>query len=63
MQISEIGLRPAKQTGRRRNITVKEGVATRVGDFLVTVKLRGRHGKRGEFRVRLEEVAGMKGEP
>lgn len=53
----------AKRTGRRHNITVKEGVTQRVGDFLVTVKRRNRHGKCGEFRVRVEEVAEMKIEP
>lgn len=54
------GLKPtakvAKRTRRRHNITVKEGVTQRVGNFLVTVKRRSRHGKCGEFRVRVEEM-------
>lgn len=55
--------KPVKRTGRRHNITVKEGVTQRVGDFLVTVKRRNRHGKCGEFRVRVEEVVETYCEP
>lgn len=59
----KLAAKPAKRTGRRHNITVKEGVTQRVGDFLVTVKRRNRHGKCGEFRVRVEEAGDMKSEP